>query len=449
MGRRPSNLGNRFSDSLYGRREQPRYHITGEESFNMSTVKQDPSYPDKKSEMAHAKPERNKGSGGETPYSNNLQAQRNSEENSEADWVSIAEELDSQYLLRQQPLRRTHVGFSVTDALAYGGPNFDPNKMAKWLIEEMKDIQPAGYSYAIVRFGNLIDACGVGYARTPAEDNSLEMGVNTSLVSASLAKPLCAVAVMKLVEEKKIALDEKAYPYIQQAFPDVHNSIKDITIYQLVTHTSGLGGGNKAFLRSHSEFSDLLKTSVAPTASSSYHNGNYWFLAHVVEGVTGGGYIDFARKEVLEPMTITEMSNLVESSPCLYYKLGEFTDGHAFKDFSSSANGAYGWFASAIHWAKFMAYFRYDKVLSSETRIQMLTDPKTFFGFRRWFGQPRGTYYGHGGTFRQYIDGAPGDKGFKGAMMGFPDSVDAVLLVNNLIQDPASLLIKAYHAGYA
>jgi CubicO group peptidase (beta-lactamase class C family) len=399
--------------------------------------------------MANTKRERYQESEAKTAYSEKLQAQRNSEENSEADWVSIAEELDRQYLLRQLPLRRTHVGFSVTDALAYGGPNFDPNKMVKWLIEEMEDIQPVGYSYAIVRFGKLVDACGVGYARTPAEDHSLEMDANTRFVSASLAKPLCAVAVMKLVEEKKIALDEKAYPYIQQAFPDVHNSVKDIIIYQLVTHTSGLGGGDKDLLGKPSEFSDLLKTFVAPTSSSNYHNGNYWFLAHVVEGLTGGGYIDFARKEILEPMTITDMSNLVESSPCLYYKLGEFTDGYAFKDFGSSANGAYGWFASAIHWAKFMAYFRFDKVLSSETRIQMLTDPKTFFGFRRWFGQPRGTYYGHGGTFRQQIDGVPVDKGFKGAIMGFPDSVDAVLLVNTLIQDPASLLIKAYHAGYA
>jgi hypothetical protein len=34
-------------------------------------------------------------------------------------------------------------------------------------------------------------------------------------------------------------------------------------------------------------------------------------------------------------------------------------------------------------------------------------------------------------------------------LVSFPDKVDAVLLVNNLIQDPASLLIKAYHAGYA
>ena len=55
----------------------------------------------------------------------------------------------------------------------------------------------------------------------------------------------------------------------------------------------------------------------------------------------------------------------------------------------------------------------------------MLTDPKKYFGFRRWFNQPRGTYYGHGGDFYT------GANGFRGGMMGFPDYVDAVLLVNN------------------
>ena len=138
------------------------------------------------------------------------------------------------------------------------------------------------------------------------------------------------------------------------------------------------------------------------------------------------------------------MTNQVGDSPCLYYKLGEFSDGAAWGDFNTTAIGAYGWYASAIHWAKFLAYFRYDKVLSNSTRYQMLNDPQKYFGFRKWFGQRRGTYYGHGGDFYK-----SGGKGFRGGMMGFPDYVDAVLLVNNKGGfDPESILIDAYHASY-
>jgi CubicO group peptidase (beta-lactamase class C family) len=245
---------------------------------------------------------------------------------------------------------------------------------------------------------------------------------------------------MKLVENGVLALDDKAYPHIEETFPDVHDSVKDVTVYQLLTHTSGLKGGILL-----SQFADVLKNPAVPTTNSSYHNANYWFLAFMVEGATGGGYIDFAKQEILKPMTITGMTNQVESSPCLYYKLGEFSDGVAWGDFNTTAIGAYGWYASAIHWAKFLAYFRYDKVLSSLTRYQMLNDPKAYFGFRRWFGQKRGTYYGHRGD----LISSQGEKGFRGGMIGFPDYVDAVLLVNNSGGfDPETILIDAYHAAY-
>jgi CubicO group peptidase (beta-lactamase class C family) len=302
----------------------------------------------------------------------------------------------------------------------------------------MEGIGVTGYSYALVRFGQLVDACGVGEARTFSEGDPLEMSHNTRMVSASLAKPVCAVSVMKLVEDGALSLGEKAYPHIQAVFPDVHPSIEDITIQQLLRHTSGMNGSTKL-----SGFESALQNVATPTINSIYHNSNYWFLAFVIEGVTGGGYIDFAKEQILEPMTITGMSNKVDATPCLYYPQGGTGDAISWGDFDTTAIGAYGWYASAIHWAKFLAYFRYDKVLSSATRYQMLNDPKKYFGFKRWFNQPRGTYYGHGGDFFS------GANGFRGGMMGFPDYVDAVLLVNNRGGfDPESILINAYHAAY-
>ena len=336
-------------------------------------------------------------------------------------------------------LKRIHNGISVHDDIKYPGPTFDYNKMANSIIDTMESYEVSGYSYAIVRYGKLLDAAGVGYARTEAEDNMQLMNPYTRMVSASLAKPVCAISIMKLVEEGEIGLNDKAYNYIKDRYPDVHDSIKDITIYQLLTHTSGLNGPSKL-----STFDAVLKNSATPTQNSHYHNANYWFLAFVVEGVTGQGYIDYARRNILIPMTISEMNNRVGADPTLYYAQGELSDGISWGDFNTTAIGAYGWYASAIDWAKFLAYFRYDKVLASNTRYQILNDDKTYFGFRKWFGEERGTYYGHGGDF--YI----GNKGFRGGIMAFPDEVDAVLLVNTKGSfDPETILIDAYHAAYS
>lgn len=368
----------------------------------------------------------------------NIGAENKLAEDFREEWVETAAVRGRSRLLRQQPFRRVHVGFSASDSFAYHGPIFDSNKMINRLLQSMEAVQATGYAYALVRFGQLIDAGGVGYARTISEVNPRAMDENTRMSSASLAKPVCAVAIMKLVEDGVLTLSEKAYPYIESSFSDVHDSIKNITIYQLLAHTSGLNGGGLL-----SDFPNVLRNPVTPTTNSDYHNANYWFLAFVVEGATGTGYIDFATNQILQPMTITNMNRQEDSPPCLYYELGEFSDGASWGDYVTTAIGAYGWYASAIHWAKFLAYFRYDKVLSNSTRYQMLNDPNTYFGFRRWRGEDRGTYYGHGGDLYS------GSKGFRGGMMGFPDYVDAVLLVNNRGSfDPESILIDAYHAAY-
>lgn len=52
-----------------------------------------------------------------------------------------------------------------------------------------------------------------------------------------MGKQFTAAAIMLLVQENKLALDDKISKY----FADVPPSWKDITVWNLLTHTSGLG----------------------------------------------------------------------------------------------------------------------------------------------------------------------------------------------------------------
>lgn len=361
-------------------------------------------------------------------------------------WPDRAEIAERDRLIRGRLVRRVHwENFGLTD-FEYGGPIFDANLMVQSIINRMENTGAVGYSWAIVRYGQLVDAGGMGDARTASEVDPRVMTETTRMVSASLAKPVCAVTIMKLVEDKVFSLDDLAYPFIQEAFPNVHPSIEAVTIRHLLTHTSGIVGSS-----SLSNFGSVLQQpTVTPPGTNgpdgNYENANYWFLAYVVEGATGTAYRTYARDNILVPMTITNMNNEVDDeAPCLYYAANSVSNGFTWGDFQATAIGAYGWFASAIDWAKFMAYFRYDQVLEKQSRLTMLNAPERYFGFRHWNNQPRGSYYGHGGDFS-----SNGGKAFHGGMMGFPDGVDAVLLTNSDdVANPENVLIQAYHDAYA
>ncbi|MHA6264422.1 serine hydrolase domain-containing protein [Arenibacterium sp. CAU 1754] len=339
-------------------------------------------------------------------------------------------------------IRRSHWDNIVPGVLGFHGPVFDRNRMVNALIEQMTDRGAVGFSWAIVQNGQLVDAGGLGDARTAAETDQRPMAADTRMVSASMAKPVCAMTVMKLIDDGELSLDDAAYPFIEPTFPGAHDTIGEITIRDLLTHRSGFNGPGRL-----SRFPGTLGTPLtnAPGTSTRYENWNYWFLAYVVEAVSGSPYVDVATQTVLDPMGITGMTREADNTaPCLYYDANSLSDGRSWGDFTATAIGAYGWFASALDWARFMAHFRHDTVLSRTARRTMLNWNGTYFGFRHRDGQDRGSYYGHDGDF------ATGGREFHGSMIAFPDGIDAVLLTNSDdVGNPDTVLIDAYHAAYA
>lgn len=338
--------------------------------------------------------------------------------------------------------RRLH-GVPVLDTvIAHPGSVFDRARMVDAITERLEQAGSVGYSWAIAQNGQLIDAGGVGDARTQNETSPRPMRARTRMVSASLAKPVCAVTIMKLVEDGAFKLSDDAYSLIAHRFPDADASLRQISVRDLLTHRSGFNGPGRL-----SAFPSTLQTPLSgtPGVSERYENWNYWFLAHIVECVTGRPYVKVARQSVLLPMGCKTMTRQVDDdAPCLYYRNAEVSEGRGWDDFTATAIGAYGWYANAIHWARFMVHFRHDTVLSKQSRLRMLEWEGGRFGFRLWHGQARGSYYGHGGDF------GTGGRWFHGGVMGFPDGIDAVLLTNSDdVSNPESVLISAYHAAWA
>src|SRR5690606_31183035 len=100
-----------------------------------------------------------------------------------------------------------------------------------------------GGAVAVTDQGRLVHTGGYGYAdiaeRQPVEPTSL-------FRIASLSKPITAVAILQLVEQEKLKLDERVFDVLDEFHADIDKAndsfekrLKDVTIRHLLEHRGG------------------------------------------------------------------------------------------------------------------------------------------------------------------------------------------------------------------
>jgi CubicO group peptidase (beta-lactamase class C family) len=136
---------------------------------------------------------------------------------------------------------------------------------------------------------------------------------------ASTSKPFVGVLVMMLVEEGKIALDERVTTYLPSFTPTLPGGettelARNITVRQLLTHTSGLPGR----LPVEAPTLDLLplaervegygkaKLLAQPDAAFIYGNADVNTVARIIEVVIGDSYENVLERRVLRPLGMRE-----------------------------------------------------------------------------------------------------------------------------------------------
>src|SRR5262245_43362616 len=190
-----------------------------------------------------------------------------------------------------------------------------PDLMRKYAI-------PGG-AVAVLRDGKLIYARGFGYAevgnKTPVQPDAL-------FRIASVSKPITGVAVMKLVEEGKLQLDDRVAPLIAHLTPAPGATVdprwEQITIRQLLDHTGGWdrdkpnGGFDPMF---QSAIAAAAVNAPAPASAETiirymkglpldfnpgekyvYSNFGYAILGRVIERLSGMAYEDYVRARVMQ-----------------------------------------------------------------------------------------------------------------------------------------------------
>ena len=124
----------------------------------------------------------------------------------------------------------------------------------------------------------------------------------------SITKPFTAVAVMVLVDRGELRLSDPVVKFIPE-FSD--GDRKEITVEQLLTHTSGLPdqlGDNNALRARHAPLSEFVKGTLrtpllfAPGTKYHYQSMGILLAAEIVERVSKQLLPEFLRKEVFTPL---------------------------------------------------------------------------------------------------------------------------------------------------
>ena len=184
--------------------------------------------------------------------------------------------------------------------LAQAAPK--PDEVARTVRAEMEKQHIPGLALLVSRKGVPIREQGFGLA-------SLELNVpvrpETVFQSGSIGKQFTATAVMILVEEGKISLNDPLAKY----FADGPGWWSGVTIRELLSHTAGFTDYPKDFdLRKDYSEEDLLKIVEAipaaypPGTSWSYSNLGYVTLGILIHRVSGQYFGDFLQERVFKPL---------------------------------------------------------------------------------------------------------------------------------------------------
>ena len=180
-----------------------------------------------------------------------------------------------------------------------------------YVKEEMAKLHIPGAAVAVIRDGKTELMKGYGVANI---ERNLTVTPNTMFQIASTTKPFTAMAVMILVEDGKVSLDERVIKYL----PWLPQIYKDVTVRHLLSHTSGINRDVRTANVDNFTLDEFKRRFAAAPASSKpserweYSNNGYILLGMIIEAVSGKSYGDFLRQRVFRPLG---MSNTLYNEP--------------------------------------------------------------------------------------------------------------------------------------
>ena len=191
--------------------------------------------------------------------------------------------------------------------------------MEKWGV-------PGG-AIAVVKDGRLVLAKGYGLADV---ENGELVQPDSLFRIASISKPITAVAILTLVEDGLLELDERAFDILDHLDPPggevLDPRVNEVTVRQLLHHSGGWDRSvsyDPMFIQgrvaTHTGAEppivcdDVIRFMLEqtldfdPGTKYAYSNFGYCILGRIIENKTGQPYEEYIQENVLAPLEITRM----------------------------------------------------------------------------------------------------------------------------------------------
>lgn len=311
----------------------------------------------------------------------------------------------------------------------------------EYVRAEMQRQHIPGLSLLVSRAGQPVRTQGYGLSNVELQ---VPVKPETIFQSGSVGKQFTATAVMMLVEEGKIGLEDP----LTKFFPDAPATWKKVTVRQLLSHTAGFTDYPKSFdMRKDYTEADLLKIvegvplAYPPGTKWSYSNLGYLTLGLLIHKVTGEFYGDFLQERIFRPLGMTTTRIISEEdivpNRSAGYRLvkGELKNQEwVSPKVNTTADGSL--YFSVLDLAKWDAALYTEKLLKSSSLEQMWTVAKLSNG------QPNPDHYGFGWSIEEKkghrVIGHGGSwQGFKTHISRYvDDKLTVVLLINQAAADP-------------
>jgi CubicO group peptidase (beta-lactamase class C family) len=188
-----------------------------------------------------------------------------------------------------------------------------PNEAAFDAIVTEMALQVPGFTVLVAQDGEVLYRKAFGKAHLELD---VDMQPEHIFRIGSITKQFTAVAILQLVQEGKLALDDE----ITRFFPDYPTHGHRITIEHLLTHTSGIksytdmNAWDEEMRRKDftvAEMIDFFKDEpmdFAPGEQWAYNNSAYFLLGAIIEQVSGQTYAEYLSEHIFLPLGLSHSS---------------------------------------------------------------------------------------------------------------------------------------------
>jgi CubicO group peptidase (beta-lactamase class C family) len=332
--------------------------------------------------------------------------------------------------------------FASSASLAAADKASDP--VDEYIRAEMEKHHIPGLALLVSHNGQPVRAQGYGFSNVELQ---VPVKPETVFQSGSVGKQFTATAVMMLVEDGNIALEDP----LTKFFPDAPASWKQVTVRELLSHTAGFGDYPKSFnfRKDYTEEEELkiiegIPLAYPPGTKWSYANLGYATLGFLIHKVTGKFYGDFLQERIFKPLDMNTTRIISEAdiipNRAAGYRLvkGELKNQEWVSPLTNTtADGSL--YFSILDLAKWDAALYTEKLLKRSSLEQMWTVAKLKNG------QPNSDHYGFGWD----IETKNGHKviGHGGSWQGFrthisryvDDKLTVVVLINQADAEPGPI----------